>query len=54
MTKLDPERDSTQCLQIAPPLKKQICHLGLQLLCSDPQHGSLVCWGSLKDCSDSV
>ena len=54
MSKLDPERGSTQCPQIAPPVKKQTLHLGLQMLCSDPQHGSLVCWGRREDCSDSV
>lgn len=44
MSKVDPERGSTQCPQIAPPAEKQALHLGLQMLCSDPQHGSLVRW----------
>ena len=36
MSKLDPERGSTQCPQTAPPAEKQAVHLGLQVPCSDP------------------
>ena len=48
MIKPDPERGSTQCPQIALPVKRQTLHLGLQMLFSDPQSGSLAPQGKLR------
>lgn len=37
--------------QVALTAKKQTIHLGLQMLCSDPQLGNLAGGGSHEDCT---